>query len=164
MGLQQVKSISQWGYKNEKVLEIFYRGKQILSVFSLWGYVWYCFWLVHLFKETALPIGPANADWLKKVKRYLQLAVFFLMTLQLPRFCLFWPEKDLFWKQDGGLLQGQKKTQPRNHRAVARGGGGVTLGPPFSRCPLPLIHCGGFSRIACRLWLVSKRLARWNYP
>jgi hypothetical protein len=40
-----------------------------------------CFWFI------ALPIGqdsgPANADCLKKVKRYPQLAEFFTMTLQL---------------------------------------------------------------------------------
>jgi hypothetical protein len=35
-------------------------------------------------------------------------------------FWFFWPEKDLFWKQDGSLLQGQKRAQRCNTRALAQ--------------------------------------------
>ncbi len=72
------------GLQNWKSPRNFHRGKQILSVFLYGAMYDTVSGLVH-FKETALPIWPANADWLKKVKRYLQLIAFFLMTLQLPR-------------------------------------------------------------------------------
>ncbi len=70
--------------------------------------------LAHFFEEIALPIGPdsepANADWLKKVKHTYSMQRFSQWTYYNSlQFWLFWPEKDLFWKQDGGLVQGQKK-------------------------------------------------------
>jgi len=64
---------------------------------------------VHFFKETALPIGPVNADWLKKVKRYLQLIAFFLMTLQLPRILSLLTGKGFILKARWRLITGTKE-------------------------------------------------------
>ncbi len=50
---------SRWGYKNEKINEIFKMGKKIFSVF-LDGATHAAVSLAHFCKETALPIGPQH--------------------------------------------------------------------------------------------------------
>ncbi len=75
-------------------------------------------------------IFSANAYWLAKVKRHLQLAAFFSMTIQLPRILALLTRKELILKARWrGLLQGQKIAQRRNTRALAEGGNKSR--PPF---------------------------------
>jgi hypothetical protein len=72
------------GYKNEKNPRNFQKwGSEFLaSVADDSG-------LTQFLKVNALPISPdsglvANAHWLKKVERYLQLTAFFSVILQIP--------------------------------------------------------------------------------
>jgi hypothetical protein len=62
--------------KIKKINEIFKMGKKIFSVFLDGATTAAVSGLTHFLKETALSIGPnsepANADWLKKVKRFSQ--------------------------------------------------------------------------------------------
>jgi hypothetical protein len=85
--------------------------------------------LARFFKETALPFGPdsrpANADWLKKVQRYLQLAAFFSITLQLARILALLTGKGFILKARWRLITGTKDASAATLEHWPKGG--ITL-------------------------------------
>ncbi len=75
-------------------------------------------------------------------ERNLQLVEFFSLTLYNSlgfEPWLFRPEKDLFWKQDGDLVQVQKRAQRHKPQRIFPRRKLVYSHPPFSTFQLPLM-------------------------
>jgi hypothetical protein len=109
--------------------EIFKIGMQVLGVFldgdmhaAVSGLAHFVERKLHfLLAQTQ---GPANVDWLKKVKCYLQLAAFFSMTIQIPQILALLTREGFIMKARWWIITGTEY-------------GPALLTPPFSsRCPV----------------------------